>query len=153
MSVQSWGVRNDKMLATHPADGVTLPRARKAEHAMAIPSPGDVGQLLGVVEHSFRPFVAMCAFAGLRLGEAAAVRLDDINPCGGPSRFKGRSNGPVMGEVSITFPKYGSERLVHIPDGSCRYWPSKSDNIGVHSPSQWLFLGDGGLPPHQNTAG
>ncbi|WP_026539943.1 tyrosine-type recombinase/integrase [Paenarthrobacter nicotinovorans] len=23
----------------------------------------------------------------------------------------------------------------------------------MHSPQQWLFLGDGGLPPHQNTVG
>lgn len=73
------GARNDRMLATDPAESVTLPRARKSEHAMTIPSPGDVGKLLMVGDDYFRPFIAMCAFAGLRLGEAAAVQLTDID--------------------------------------------------------------------------
>jgi site-specific recombinase XerC len=44
------GARNDRLLATDPAEGVTLPRARKSEHAMTIPSPSDVGRLLEASE-------------------------------------------------------------------------------------------------------
>jgi hypothetical protein len=32
-----------------------------------------VGPILGAADNRFRPFVALCAFAGPRLGEAAAV--------------------------------------------------------------------------------
>lgn len=120
---------------------------------MAIPSPGDVGQLLGVVEDSFRPFVAMCAFAALRLGEAAAVQLDDIDFLRRTLKVQRQVQRAGKGEVSITPPKYGSERLVHIPDGLVQILAFHVEQIGVHSPSQWLFLGDGGLPPHRNTVG
>jgi integrase len=147
------GARNDKMLATDPADGVTLPRARKSEHAMVIPSPGDVGKLLAASEDWFRPFIAMCAFAGLRLGEAAAVQLTDIDFLRRTLKVQRQIQRAGKGMVSITPPKYGSERLVHIPDGLVQMLAVHVEQIGVHSPQQWLFLGDGGLPPHQNTSG
>lgn len=46
---------------------------------MSIPTPEEVGQLLAVADDRFQTFVALCAFAGLRLGEAAAVQLGDLN--------------------------------------------------------------------------
>lgn len=147
------GARNDKMLATDPADGVTLPRARKAEHAMSIPSPGDVGKLLDAAEPWFLPLVAMCAFAGLRLGEAAAVQLTDIDFLRRTLKVERQVQRAGKGEVSITPPKYGSERLVHIPDGLVQLLARHVEQIGVHGRQDWLFLGDGGLPPHQNTIG
>lgn len=147
------GARNDRMLATDPADGVTLPRARKAEHAMLIPSPGDVGKLLTASEDWFRPFVAMCAFAGLRLGEAAAVQLEDIDFLRRTLKVQRQVQRAGKGQVSITLPKYGSERLVHIPDGLVQMLAAHVQHIGVHGQEQWLFVGDNGLPPHQNTSG
>jgi integrase len=147
------GARNDKMLATDPADGVTLPRARKSEHAMTIPSPGDVGKLLGASEQWFQPFAAMCAFAGLRLGEAAAVQLTDIDFLRRTLHVQRQVQRVRKGEVAITPPKYGSERLVHIPDGLVQLLAVHVERVGVHGDEQWLFLGDGGLPPHQNTVG
>ncbi|GAA4028761.1 hypothetical protein GCM10023063_08010 [Arthrobacter methylotrophus] len=48
--------------------GITLPRVRKAEAAMTIPAPADVAQILDAAPEWFRPFIALCAFAGLRLG-------------------------------------------------------------------------------------
>lgn len=145
--------RNDRMLATDPADGVTLPRARKAEHAMVIPSPGDVGKILAAAEIQFLPFVAMCAFAGLRLGEASAVQLTDIDFLRRTLKVQRQVQRAGKGEVAITPPKYGSERLVHIPDGLVQILAQHVELIGVHSVHQWLFIGDGGLPPHQNTSG
>lgn len=50
-------------------------------------------------------------------------------------------------------PKYGSERLVHIPDGLVHILAAHVQQVGVHSVHQWRSLGDGGLPPHQNTVG
>jgi integrase len=42
---------------------------------------------------------------------------------------------------------------VHIPDGLVQPLAMHVEQIGVHSEAQWLFLGDAGLPPHQNTVG
>lgn len=46
---------------------------------MTIPAPAEVGRILDAAPEWFRPFVALCAFAGLRLGEAAGVQLDDVD--------------------------------------------------------------------------
>lgn len=141
------------MLATDPADGVTLPRARKSEHAMVIPSPSDVGRLLMASEDWFRPFIAMCAFAGLRLGEGAGVQLNDVDFLRRTLKIQRQIQRAGKGQVAITPPKYGSERLVHIPDGLVQMLARHVEHVGVHSEEQWLFLGDGGLPPHQSTIG
>ncbi|MFJ4040289.1 tyrosine-type recombinase/integrase [Paenarthrobacter sp. NPDC089989] len=147
------GAKNDRLLAVDPAEGVTLPRARKAEYAMAIPSPEDVGKLMAASEVWFQPFVAMCAFAGLRLGEAAAVQLSDIDFLRRTLNVRRQIQRAGKGQVSITLPKYGSERVVHIPDGLVQLLATHVQQIGVHGQQQWLFLGDQGLPPHQNTTG
>src|SRR5680860_865512 len=62
-----------------PTDGVRLPRGRRADVAMSIPTPEEVGQLIAVADERFQPFIALCAFAGLRLGEAAGVQLGDVD--------------------------------------------------------------------------
>jgi integrase len=62
-----------------PSIGVTLPRLRKAEAPMRVPTPEEVGAIMAAAEWWFRPFVALCAFAGLRLGEAAALQANDID--------------------------------------------------------------------------
>jgi integrase len=69
----------DKIVGTDPTEGITLPRKRRADAAMTIPSPEDVGKIIAAADVWFRPFIGLCAFAGLRLGEAAAIQLDDID--------------------------------------------------------------------------
>lgn len=65
----------DRIITADPSAGVPLPRARKAAAAMTIPAVEAVGRALDVAPTWFRPFIAVCAFAGLRLGEAAGLRL------------------------------------------------------------------------------
>jgi integrase len=144
------GARNDRCLAADPAEGVVLPRGRKAEHAMLIPSPTDVGKLLEAADDWFRPLVAMCAFAGLRLGEAAAVQLPDIDFLRRTLNVQRQVQRAGAGQVSITPPKYGSERVVHIPDALVQMLAAHVDKIGIYGAQQWLFVGGDGMPPHQN---
>ncbi|WP_261646341.1 hypothetical protein [Curtobacterium sp. C2H10] len=83
---------------------------------MRIPTPETVESILSAADDWFRPFIAFCASAGLLLGEAAAVQFLDIDflrPQLHVQRQEQRTNG---GEVRITPPKYGSERIVHLPD-------------------------------------
>jgi Phage integrase, N-terminal len=56
----------DRIIGTDPTDGITLPRKRRAEAAMTIPSPEDIGRIMGAADVRFRPFIGLCAFAGLR---------------------------------------------------------------------------------------
>src|SRR5680860_698709 len=94
-----------------PTDGVRLPRGRRADVAMSIPTPEEVGQLMVTADERFQPFIALCAFAGLRLGEAAGVQLGDVDFLRKSlkvSRQVQRVNG---GAIDVRAPKYGSERV------------------------------------------
>lgn len=141
----------DKLLAFDPSDGVTLPRARKAEHAMRLPTPETVGSLLRAADDWFRPFVALSAFAGLRLGEAAAVQFSDIYFLRRQLHIQRQVQRASGGEVRITPPKYGSERVVHLPDDLVTMLAQHAHLVGTHGDEQWMFLVNNGSPPHQNT--
>ena len=75
-----------RVIATDPTVGVALPRRRKVEAAMRIPTVEQVGRLLAHADSNrvstrqgFRAYVSLCAFAGLRKGEAAGVQVGDID--------------------------------------------------------------------------
>lgn len=147
------GAVRDRRISADPSKGVTLPRVRAQEHSMAIPSPEDVGRLLRAAEPWFAPFIALCAFAGLRLGEAAAVQLGDVDFLRrslGVRRQVQRGDG---GAVELTLPKYGSERVVYLPDGLLGLLSRHVSEVGVYGEPEWLFHGSNGNPPHQNTVG
>jgi integrase len=116
----------DRVIGTDPTDTVRLPRRRRADAAMSIPTPADVGLLMTAAEDGFRTFVALCAFAGLRLGEAAAVQLGDVDFVGAAlavTRQVQRVNG---GAIDVRAPKYGSERVVPWPTAWSISSPSTS---------------------------
>ena len=103
-----------------PTVGVTLPRRRKVEAAMRIPTVEQVGQLLAHADsnrvstrHGFRAYVALCAFAGLRKGEAAGVQVGDIDFVA--RRLTVSRQLQRHGDTyAVRLPKYGSERLPRI---------------------------------------
>lgn len=68
----------DGMIAVDPTVQVRLPRLRRREAAMAIPSPEVVRRILDAAAPRFRAFVGMCALAGLRLGETAAHLFAEV---------------------------------------------------------------------------
>lgn len=94
-------------------------------------------------------FVALAAFAGLRLGEAAALQLGDID-------FLRRTidvRRQVQNGTDLSSPKYGSERTIYASE---ELLSLLSQHIAVHPPSgreQWLFYGPEGQPLHQNSVG
>lgn len=143
----------DRLIASDPSDSVTLPRQRRAEAAMGIPEPAVVGALLAAApEPWFRLFIALAAFAGLRLGEAAAVQLGDIDFLRRTLQVTRQVQRGPGGTVEITPPKYGSERPVHLADGLLELLSVHAANVAEQAP-RWLFLGEGDDPPHQNTIG
>ncbi len=138
----------DRMIAANPTEGVILPRLRRRDASMVLPAAGQIRSLLDAAERPFGPFVALCAFAGLRLGEAAAVQVGDIDFLGRTLTVTRQVQRAGGGKVEIRPPKYGSERVVYLPDELVTL-------LAQHVPGRdcWLFDGPGGDPPHQNTIG
>jgi integrase len=141
----------DRIIGTDPTDGITLPRKRRAEAAMTIPSPEDIGRIMGAAEVRFRPFIGLCAFAGLRLGEAAAVKVDDIDFLRRTLTVSRQVQRASKDQVEIRAPKYGSERVVFLPEDLVNLLAAHVEG-GVR-PEGWLFVGVNDGPPHQNTVG
>jgi integrase len=64
----------DRLIVENPATGVSIPKRRRREVAMAVPTLEQVRRALDAAPREFRLFLAVCAFAGLRLGEAAGLQ-------------------------------------------------------------------------------
>jgi integrase len=140
----------DRVITADPSVGVALPRRRKAEAAMRIPSVEEVGLLLARADSTrvstrkgFRAYVALCAFAGLRKGEAAAVQVGDIDFLRRQLTIS-RQLQRDGSEYAIRPPKYGSERVVYLPDELVTIL---SEHVATHlddaDPTAWLFtVGD-----------
>jgi len=147
------GAVRDRIIASDPSDGVKLPRTRRADLAMELPTASQVRALLGSAGTEFRAFVALGAFAGLRLGEAAAVQVGDFDLDErqlSVRRQVQRANGH---EVEIRAPKYGSERVVYLADGLITIVRAHISRLPEGGPDRWLFRGERRNPPHQNTVG
>lgn len=142
----------DRMIVSDPSEAVKLPRARRAEAAMAIPTTAQVRALLDAAPDWFRTFVALAAFAGLRLGEAAAVQLGDVDFLRRQLQVTRQVQRGPGGTVEITPPKYGSERPVFLAGGLVELLSVHAATVSEAAP-RWLFLGEGTDPPHQNTIG
>jgi integrase len=143
----------DRVISSDPGERVRLPRQPRSEHSMTIPTTQQVGKIIGVADDSFQAVVGLCAFAGLRVGEAAGVQVGDIDFLRRVltvSRQIQRENGGF----EIRPPKYGSVREVNLA-------PTLVSMLATHvsqfrpgdNPARWLFTGQGEDPPHQNTVG
>ncbi|WIG18373.1 tyrosine-type recombinase/integrase [Kocuria rosea] len=147
------GAVRDQVIGRNPTEGVKLPRQRRREHALILPTPEQVQAVLDASSDSFRTFVALAAFAGLRLGEAAAVQVGDIDFEAKRlhvARQVQRTNGHG---VEIRAPKFGSERTIYLAD---QLTDMLADHVRLHVGTegvQWLFRGQGDDPPHQNSIG
>ena len=141
-------------IATDPTAGVTLPRTRRAEIAMSIPSTHQVRHILNAAAPEYRALIALCAFAGLRLGEAAALQVSDVDFLRREIHVRRQVQRENGGIVDIRPPKYGSERVVAAADGLLTLLAAHIDLRGLHGQkTAWLFPGERDQPAHQNTVG
>ena len=85
----------DKLIASDPTEGVRLPRQRKREAAMTIPTPKQVNELLEAADERFAAFVAVCAFAGCGLGRRRPSALRTWTSCGVSSTSGARFSAPA----------------------------------------------------------
>jgi len=99
-----------------------------------------------------RRLIGLCGFAGVRLGEAAAVRIRDVDFLRKTPTVARQVQRANKGQVEIRAPKYGSERVVFIPNGLVTMLAAFVETVGVQLEG-WLFIGADSGPPHQNTVG
>ncbi len=144
----------DRAIAVDPSDNVTLPRDRRRDAAMVLPTTEQIAAVMTTAEPWFEAFVALAAFAGLRLGEAAGLQVGDINFLSRSMHVRRQVQRGNAGALEIRAPKYGSERTVFLADGLLELL---SRHIATHRPGddphRWLFEATPGRPPHQNTVG
>lgn len=163
----------DQVITRDPTDGVVLPRKRKPEAAMSIPDHADVAKLLNAAEPENRPksrpgftaYVALCAFAGLRRGEALGVQVGDIDFLARILRITrqiqrakpadvaaGKNLVEAVAGITVLTrpPKYESERAIYLPDELVAIL---AEHVRQHTPdgepNRWLF-DEGGRPWHDN---
>lgn len=113
------GAVSDKVISTDPSDGVKLPKERRAEAAMMIPTTKQVAAALSDAdreESHFYAFVAVAAFAGLRLGEIAGLQVGDIDFLRRTVKINRQIQGNGRGKTKVVPPKHGSERTVHVSE-------------------------------------
>lgn len=136
----------DKFIAEDPCTSVALPRLRKREASMQIPTPEEVGRLVSCADSGcvstrkgFRAYVQLCAFAGLRLGEAAGVQVGDIDFLRRELHVRRQIQRDGTTFV-VRPPKYSSERRVFLPDDLIE---ALSQHVAIHvpgeEPTRWLF--------------
>ncbi|NVC24054.1 site-specific integrase [Kocuria salina] len=142
----------DRRLAEDVTAGVRLPASRKREHAMVIPTPEQVRDVLKAADEHYATLFALCAFGGLRLGEAAGVQLADINFLRRMLHIERQVQRAGAGAVEIRAPKYGSERDVYLPDALLQTLSGHIER-GVIGDAEWLFRGPHGNPPDRAAVG
>ena len=151
----------DRLIPSDPTIGVVLPRKRKAEAAMRIPTNAEVALLLAAAEPPNRPKSRPGFTAYVALG----VRVGDIDFLGRTLRVtrqlqRAKASDVTMGKdlvegvagitVMVRRPKYESERTIYLPDELVTIL---SQHLGAHAPGddpdRWLFNEDG-KPWHDN---
>lgn len=142
----------DRIIQSDPSARVSLPKVRRAEAAMTIPTPEEMARILAACSPSFRPFVAVCAFAGLRLGEAAGVRVTDVDFLRRTITVGRQVQGQTRGDVDVVAPKHGSERVVYVPEELTTMLAEQVVRGGAWGEEQWLF-GSSGHLLNRNSAG
>ncbi|GAB4095608.1 hypothetical protein GCM10028787_10830 [Brachybacterium horti] len=133
------GAVRDRVIPVDPSAGVRLPRRRRADVAMSIPTVEQVGAALDAAPNEYRAAIAVCAFAGLRLGEMAGLRAEDLNLERGRLHVQRQVQGNNVATATVVPPKAGSEREIGIPDDLSAMLRTHLEHVGTIRDEAYLF--------------
>ncbi|NJE65770.1 site-specific integrase [Brevibacterium sp. LS14] len=130
-----------------PSGDVTLPRLKRGGSSMLIPEPEQVRQVLESAEPYFATFISLCAFAGLRLGEAAGLQLGDVDFLKRTISVNRQVQGATNSEIRVGEPKYGSRRTIHVSERLIEVLSRHITDYGIREDEngQWLLSNGGHL--------
>jgi integrase len=143
----------DRLIAVDPAENIALPRLRRVDAAMTLPSVDQVAALLDAAQPDFKAMLALAAFAGLRVGEVRGLQLGDINFLGRTIEVRRQAQHKLGGGREIRGPKYASERAVYAPDGLLTELSAHVAAQEITASDDWLFSDQSDLPVHESTVG
>jgi integrase len=144
----------DRVLAADPSEGVVLPRDRRKEVAMVLPTSDQLAGLLEAADPMMRPVIALAAFAGLRLGEAAGLQVGDVDFLKRTITVTRQVQRAEGGGVEVRAPKYGSERVIFTAELLLQLLARHvEEHRPGDNPGRFLFLAPDGRLLHQNTVG
>ncbi|MGB3764636.1 MAG: tyrosine-type recombinase/integrase, partial [Ornithinimicrobium sp.] len=143
----------DRVIAHDPTEGVRPSNRGRPSGELVIPTTADMGALMRAADDDFRTFIGLCAFAGLRLGEAAALRVEDVNFLGQSLHVRRQVQRVKGGGVEVRAPKQGSSRRVSLAPALLDLLAEHIRRRGIDEPTTYLFETGSGAPPHQNTVG
>lgn len=142
----------DKVIREAPSDDVALPKVAKAEVTMAIPTPEQVAVARGACpDPAFIGFIAVCAYAGLRLGEAAGLQVGDVDFLRREIRIRRQVQGQTRNTTKIVPPKAGSARTLYVDDHLIELLSTHVRDFGTWGDEGWLF--GVGILLNRNSAG
>lgn len=142
----------DRVIAANPAQTAKAPRTRRADVTMRVLT---VEQISAVLEASgdFRPFVEVCVFAGLRLGEAAGLQLGDVHFLARAIDVRRQVQGSTHKAAKLVPPKYGSERTIYVPGELTASLSAHTSRLQLSDPGEQLFRTELGRLWQRNNAG
>lgn len=141
-----------RVIRQDPTSGITPPRLAKSEGRIKIPSPEQVNAALIEAPPHSHAFVAVCAFAGLPLGEAAGLQLGDVDFLRRTLSVRRQIQGQVNAKTVETSPKYESARTVYLPDDLVKVVAAHIEQHPPMGEERWLFSLNGYVY-NRNSAG
>lgn len=139
---------DNQVIPRSPASRTKTPRQRKRAVTMRILSADQVADALEAAGE-FRSFVAVCAFAGLRLGEAAGLQVGDIDFERNIISVRRQVLGTSIPSTKVGPPKAGSERDIFVP----RELVDMLAGVATATPEAFLFRTPRGHLYNRNNAG
>jgi integrase len=103
----------DGLIASNPARRPKLERERPREPRFL--EPDELARLAEEVPDRYKALIYLLGYGGLRIGEAAALRRDDIDTKARRVHVR-RTIAEVAGRLVESLPKSGKPRVVVIPD-------------------------------------
>nr|WP_245349247.1 site-specific integrase [Brachybacterium fresconis] len=119
---------------------------------MVIPTVEQVRAALDAAPKEYRALVAVCAFAGLRLGEAAGLQIGDVDFLRRTLRVDRQVQGDNVESTRLESPKAGSERTIAIPKELADILARHISEIGTIRDESYFFFRGGDLL-NRNSAG
>lgn len=141
-----------RVIRQDPTAGISPPRVAKSEGRIKLPTPEQVGAALREAPDAFHGFVAVCAFAGLRLGEAAGLQLGDLDFLRRTLSIQRQIQGQVNSKTIEASPKYESARTVYLPDDLVTVLAAHLEKCPPMGEERWMFSLNGYVY-NRNSAG
>lgn len=145
-------VKGRRIALDPSADAKVKAKKKRADDELEIPTPEQVAAVLESADEMFRPFIAVCAFAGLRLGEAAGLQVGDVDFLRRRLRVERQVQGETNSTATLEPPKAGSVRTIYVPEELTTMLAKHVEEVGTRGEERFLFS-NGGYLFNRNSAG